>query len=219
MRVEDVGHLALARRRLLERIDVVLDVGANEGQYAATIRAAGYRGRIVSFEPLARPFAELARRGAGDPAWECLQLALGAEDGGAQMNVARNSLSSSLLPMGEAHLAAAPESRYVGTERVEVARLDSLALDLLPPAVGVYLKIDVQGFERAVLEGARETLGRTAAIECELSLVPLYEEGPLFPELVGGLESAGFDLVAVEPVFTDPGSGKLLQLDGLFVRR
>jgi FkbM family methyltransferase len=193
------------RRRILRErdVDLLLDGGANEGQYARTLRATGFRGRIVSFEPLASAYARLAGRSASDPAWDCVQVALGDVEGRAEIHVAENSVSSSLRAPGE----------------VRVARLDSFASELIQPGTVSYLKLDVQGVELEALRGAQATLQHTVAVECELSLVPLYEGQALFPEVVAWLDRAGFDLVALERAFTEPCSGKLLQLDGLFARR
>ncbi len=214
-------RIAVRRLKLLRdrHLALVIDGGANTGQYARVLRAGGYTGRIVSFEPLAGPFAELSRRAASDPAWEVRQLGLGDADGASELNVAGNALSSSLLPMSDLHVAAAPESAYVGTERVHVARLDSLRDGLGWPKGGAYLKLDLQGFEGHALQGARETLSHVEAVESELSLEPLYRGQALLVDVVSRLERDGFDLVALEPAFSDPRSGKLLQLDGLFVRR
>lgn len=216
---EELFHVA--RRRLLEEraVGVVLDVGANEGQYGRTLRADGYAGRIVSFEPLSRAFDELRRRAAPDEAWTCHRLALGPRDGEAAVNVAGNSLSSSLLAMLPLHVEVAPASAYVGRETVQVARLDSLRGEVLGSDARAHLKLDVQGYEFEVLDGAAETLAHTETIESELSLDPLYEGQPLFVDVVGRLDREGFDLVALERAAVHPRTGRIMQLNGLFVRR
>ncbi len=208
------------RARLLAHLDVglLLDVGANAGQYARRTRAAGYAGRIVSFEPLSEAYAALAAAAAADPRWEARRLALGDADGEAVLNVAGNSCSSSLLPMRERHLASAPDSAYVGTEPVRTARLDGLWEEVVRPGERVWLKLDVQGFERQALRGAGARLAQVAAVQAELSLVALYDGAPLWRDVVDLLEEAGLELAGLEPGFEDPRSGRLLQADGIFVR-
>jgi len=209
------------RRRILRtNIDVVLDIGANVGQYAKGLRADGYAGRIVSFEPLSEAFAELSRYAASDKSWECKQLALGNSDGTTNMNISERTYSNSLLPMKDRHLAAAPNTGYVGSETVRIKRLDSLRNQLFEDKDSVYTKLDVQGYEMQVLEGATEILGQNVpVVEIELSTVPLYEGQPLFYELSSYLYARGFDLVSIEPTFFDPESNYVLQMDGIFVRQ
>jgi FkbM family methyltransferase len=208
----------LVRLLAEHRVELALDVGANDGAYARALRAAGYRGRICSFEPLSEAFQRLQSAAAADPRWECRPLALGPAPAVAELNVAGNSSSSSLLAMTERHLRGAPESAFVDTETVEVAPLDSLRGTLWRPGERLFLKLDVQGYELSVLEGARATLGDVRVLQVELSLVPLYEGQALMPELADRLRRAGFVLVALDSVFTDPRTAELLQLDGLFAR-
>ena len=132
-------------------------------------------------------------------------------------NIAKNSSSSSLLEIGDLHVASAPESRYVGDESVPIARLDDLRSELVGPDDRVYLKIDTQGYELEVLNGAVETLGQVVAADIELSLAPLYEGAPLVGEVLAFLDARALVPVWLEPAFTDPDTGRLLQVDGLFV--
>lgn len=211
----------LGRRMSLLRtygINLVLDVGANAGQYAMQLRQARYRGRIVSFEPLPGPLAKLRRRAAKDPLWDVRDLALGDRDGRSTIHIAGNTVSSSLLPMLPEHEVAAPGSKTVGSMEIAVRRLDSLWPDLVQPADVPFLKIDVQGFESHVLEGARDCLPRIAGVQVELSLVRLYEGGSLLLEMVDWLDREGYRLMSAEPGFGLPASGRLMQVDGVFFR-
>jgi FkbM family methyltransferase len=207
-------------RRLLAAagIDAVLDVGANQGQYAAGLRIARFDGRLVSCEPLGDVHAALARRAAGDPDWTPVRTAVGAEVGTVTLHRSANTHSSSVLDMLPAHLAAAPDSGYVATEEVPLTTVDTL-LDRygLAPA-RTLLKIDVQGYEAAVLDGAAGALPDLAGVQVELSLVPLYAGQPLMPETMARLTGAGLALCAIEPGFTDPETGRMLQCDGVFLR-
>ena len=218
----DSGRTMMARRlRVIESagIDLVLDVGANRGQWGGEIRAAGFDGPIVSLEPLAEPFTELIMRSDKDADWSCRRLGLGEVTGTAAINVAGNIVSSSMLPMTERHLSGAPGSATIGTEEVSIARLDEVASSLLAESENVYLKLDVQGYELHAMRGAEETLHRIGAIETELSLVELYEGQPLLPEVYEHLHGRGYDCVGLEQGFTDRETGYMLQADGLFLRR
>nr|WP_082691763.1 FkbM family methyltransferase [Mycobacterium sp. IS-1556] len=199
-------------------VNVVFDVGANAGQYAVGLRKAGYKGRIISFEPLSKPFKLLERRAAKDPLWDCRQCAIGDFDGTTSINVAGNAgLSSSVLPMLKSHQDAFPPANYIGTQEVPIYRLDSLTPELLSPSDVTFLKIDVQGFERQALAGSKSTVGeRCVGMQLELSFVPLYEGSMLIRESLDLAYSFGFTLTELLPCFIDVRNGRMLQADGIF---
>jgi FkbM family methyltransferase len=199
-------------------VDLVLDVGASTGNYAWTIRAGGYRGRICSFEPLQAAFAKLETRSAQDPDWSCHRLALGAEPGEAEINVAGNSDSSSLLEMGERHARSDPASVYVGRETIELSTVDEVWERVVEDGDEVFLKLDVQGYELEALRGAERSLPRLAGVQAELSLVPLYEGAPSWTEVIAHLQERGFQPERLEPAFEDPRTGQVLQVDAVFMR-
>jgi FkbM family methyltransferase len=199
-------------------IDLVLDVGANTGQFVHQCRAAGYKGEIISFEPSATAHATLLQSAASDPIWTVAdRMALGATTGEVEINIAANSYSSSILPMLDSHLAAAPHSAYLQKEKVPLRRLD----DLVPataPGRYIFLKLDVQGYESQVLAGATQLLKHTLAVQLEMSLLPLYEGETLMPQMHAAMTAKGFDLWDLEPSFRDPSTGRLLQIDAIFTR-
>jgi FkbM family methyltransferase len=200
-------------------VDLVLDVGANAGQFAAGLRAFGYRGKIVSFEPLSAAHARLTEKAAADDAWRVHpRTAIGDEDGTIEINIAGNSFSSSVLPMLDAHADAAQGSAYVGSEQAPIARLDTIAPPYLAGSRNPFLKIDTQGFEAHVLNGAAGILPQIRGVLCELSLVPLYEGQPLWREMLARFEAAGLTLWALQPGFTDPRDGRTLQSDVILFR-
>jgi FkbM family methyltransferase len=198
-------------------IDLVLDVGANAGQYATILRLAGYTGRIVSFEPQREAFADLALRARPDPLWEVRRLALGRSDGDAEINVASASVTSSFLAPSSA-VADIPAFTVVRTERVPIARLDSLTPDVLGPSQRPYLKMDVQGFELEILGGASQTLPRIVGAEAEMMLDPLYVGQPFYREILDAFEDAGLRLTAIEPGYTNPTTGEMSFLNASFAR-
>lgn len=200
-------------------IDLVIDIGANEGQFAKELRAGGYSGRIVSFEPLAAAHQRALELSKNDASWQVHpRCALGDRMGEIELNVSGNSVSSSVLPMLASHSDAAPESVYRGHETVSLITLDSVAPAYLDGAQAPFLKIDTQGYEWQVLDGALATMPMVKGVQMELSLVPLYEGQHLWRECIERLESEGFVLWALDSVFVDAANGRNLQWDGLFFR-
>lgn len=207
---------AALQRRLLPGCDLVVDVGANTGQYAEFVRALGHRGRLLSFEPGSDAFDALARHAAEDPAWEARRVALSDVVGEATLRVSRNSVSSSLLAVRDEHVRAAPASVTVRTEEVPTSTVDAELGD--DPARAIWLKLDVQGLEQTVLDGATAVLPRVQVVQCELSLVPLYDGQTDWLALCDRLRGHGLRLAHVQPGFQDLSSGHLQQMDALFVR-
>lgn len=208
------------RIRLLEDfgINLVLDVGANVGQYGAEMRSLGYQGRMVSFEPLTREFRQLSQRAKGDKLWKAVNRALGDRDGAAEIHVSGNSVSSSLLGILPRHLRAAPTSKYTNNEMIQIAQLDTIFHDYYQTGDRVLLKLDTQGYEYQVLRGATESLPSILGVQMEMSLVPLYRGEKRFSEMVPYLTSLGFSLMSIEPVFRDKATGQMLAVDGIFYR-
>lgn len=205
---------------LLEfEIDLVLDVGANKGQFASEIRQCGYTGEIISFEPLSSAHGELVEASAGDPKWNAYsRCALGDREGEVEINIAGNSYSSSILPMLESHRRVAPGSIYQGKEVAPLRTIDAVAEDLLKKSSMSFLKIDTQGFEWQVLEGAQKTLPKIRGVLVELSLIQLYEGQRLWRDVIDRLEAEGFTLWTLLPEFSDPITGRTLQVNGVFYR-
>ncbi len=220
-RFSPITHPLARRKRLMEAygINIVLDVGANTGQFARQLRyEMGYPHRIVSFEPLSSAYTELKRAAQGDALWKTCEYALGDSEARTVINVAGNSYSSSLVGMLPTHEGAAPESRYIGQEEIVVKTLDSVFDEFCSKDDKVYLKIDTQGFEHKVLKGAERSLSHIDTVQIEMSLVPLYEDQLLFEGMFRLMADKGYTMVALETGFSDRVSGQLLQVDGIFHR-
>lgn len=218
IRLGSLRHPIGRRARLMVSlgIDLVIDVGANRGQFGLEVRRAGYGGRMVSIEPLAEPFLELSRSAARDTGWTAIQSAVGPRAGSATIHVAANDgASSSFLPMLDLHARSAPEARFIADERVEMATLDGLVQPRWGSPSAVFTKIDVQGYEMEVLAGGEATLARSTLVQLEMSLLPLYDTAPSYREIVDYLTQHGFCLVGIEPGFASQ-TGAQLQADGLF---
>lgn len=200
------------------KVEWLLDVGANRGQFGELMRRAGYRRHLLSFEPVGDAFADLQRTVAADPLWTAEQLAVGAEPGTQTMHVAGNSFSSSLLPMGDRHIELSADSAYRRDEEVEVTTIEAVVARHGIDPKRTMLKADVQGLESAVLDGAGAALADYAMIEIELSLLELYQGQELLPELIGRLTADGFVLWTFFPAYIDKVNQRMWWADGLFVR-
>jgi FkbM family methyltransferase len=199
------------------RVDTVLDVGANIGQFATTLRQAGFAGRIISFEPQSDAYARLTAAATRDPNWDVApRCAVGAAPGELTMNISDNSVSSSALPILDAHTASAPASRYIRSETAPVIALDTC--DLVPASGRIFLKIDTQGFEQQVINGALNLIERVIGVQTELSLAPLYEGQADFLAIFNQMRALGFDTWAINPGFDNRETGQLLQADATFFR-
>lgn len=206
---------------LLERLRVgtVLDVGANVGQYARRLRAWGYRGRIVSFEPLESAADALTRAARRDPLRSVCRIALGDEDRDDTLQVSAESVFSSLRP-GRTELHAIFQGAVaVATQPIQVRRLDSVFHELPLGPGAVFLKVDTQGYEREVIRGAEKSLRAVAGVQLELSLTALYEGEATLAEMVALMEAHDFVPTLMEPVSYDGRRCALLQVDCTFVRR
>jgi FkbM family methyltransferase len=201
-------------------INVVFDIGANIGQFAIELREYGYMGKIVSFEPLPQAYQGLISRADGDEHWIVHpQCAVGAAAGEIEINVAANSASSSILPMLSAHETSAPHAKYTHKERVTLITLDSVLEQYAAEEDNIFIKIDTQGYEWAVLDGAEQALNQSKGVLLELSLIPLYEGQKLWLDLVNRLVANNYFTFAIQPGFTDTKTGQTLQVDGLFFKK
>lgn len=214
---EPLAQLVAALHR--NDVDAVIDVGANEGQYAGLLRGEGWRGPIISFEPIGDVHARLVARAAGDPAWTVAPpMALSAEAGEAVLHVSAESDMSSLLPQTEWLRRLSPSSAVDRREAVTAARLDGVPLILDGPWRRMFLKIDVQGAEPQVLAGAEALWPRITGVQLELSLVELYQGEKPWREVLDQVCARGFAPHLWLPGYYSPRLARQLQVDVVLFR-
>jgi FkbM family methyltransferase len=196
------------------QIDVVLDVGANVGQFGKALRSRGYRGKIISFEPVKSEFQKLATVANADGNWETHNIALGAAPGKAEINVSQNSVFSSLLNLTSDATQFDSSTVISHREAIEVRTLDEVARNI---SGNILLKIDTQGYEKQVLEGGRHTLVRLKGALIELPISQLYEGNWQFYEALEFMASAGFIPAQIHPVsFHESDRVSFVEIDCLF---
>lgn len=209
----------------LHGVRAVIDIGANVGQYATAMRAAGLELPIVSFEPGTEAHAALCSAAGADPKWSVApRLAISDTRDTVRLNVNQRSDMSSLKPMNDLAGEVFPKARAGTTETVRTERLDDVLDECLDgfiddPGAPVFLKIDTQGAEAEIISGAERSLSRIPVIQMELSLVPLYEDESSHLELMNRLDRLGYDLHLIIPGYFSRTLGRQIQFDGVFVRR
>ncbi len=211
----------LSRRIALlkhHNIDVILDIGANIGQYGSEMRNLGFTGEIISFEPMKKAFRKLEKNASGDANWKVYNYSIGERDGQTTINIAKNSVSSSLLENLPQLTDSAPEAKFIEKETIEIRKLDSIYEGFNLSGKNVYLKIDTQGYEEMVLIGAEKSLDFIKGIQIEMAFIPSYEGAITFDEMKAKLNDLGFHLLALENGFYDKKTGKQLEMDGVFYK-
>lgn len=206
--------LRLARFLADQRIALVLDIGANRGQFATGLFAAGYAGRIVSFEALPIAHVALTAAAARNDRWAVAPAgALSDAAGEVEFNVNSADATSSLLKASAESLDTIPGIRPQSLVRVATRRLDDVAADYGVGTVPTFLKIDVQGGEALVLAGAQATLEQVAGLVIELSFTQLYAGQPLAFDVLNPLLAMGFVVHDIAPAYRDPATFRLHQAD------
>lgn len=194
-------------------INCVVDVGANVGQFGLDIRRRGYKGELISFEPVAETFEVLLRTIENRQPWKAFQLGLGSKESELDMSVSGNDgLSSSLLKMKNLHISNFPESAIISNQKVRISTLDLELNKLQIDPRLILLKVDVQGYEAEVLMGASESLKKIPLCYLEVSLQPLYEGEKTLLPILSFLSNLGHEVIDVYRG-VQASDGSLLQLD------
>jgi FkbM family methyltransferase len=197
----------------------VIDVGANEGQFAHDLIKKGYVGKLISFEPLAAEHERLTLRARPHPAWVVgSRCAIGDESSTATIYRAANSYSSSLLKIDLEHIKEAPHLATIASEHIRVQRLDNCTEITHDTTGTLFLKLDTQGFELHCLRGASGIMPRIAGMIIECSLIPIYEGSPLLVNILDFVRKEGFYLHDLIPGYQSQ-SGRMLQVDIIVLRQ
>lgn len=208
-------RLAYARKLLLREsaTELVLDVGANEGQWASRVREDGYKKTIVSFEP-SETFELLSKRVLRDGNWECQKLAISNTNGVVELFSASNgNLSTSILRPKEI-LNQGFDLEFETRTSVEAVTLEKLLLNY--QFSNYYLKMDVQGAEMRILEGAGKALECCIAIEFESALISLYDGETTHYPIAEWLRANNFEPYQVAITHWDKQL-RTISLDSIFI--
>jgi FkbM family methyltransferase len=199
-------------------INLVLDVGANNGQFAQMLRAEGFDGLIHSFEPVSETYKKLQQASSADANWQVHQLALGDSCGTADVNVTEGSEFSSLLnpnAFGEREFNAI---KVAYTEEVSISMVDKFIEEQLesPGDYRILLKMDTQGFDLKVFAGARKYMAQICCLLSEISFLQIYDEMPDYKGSLTVFEEQGFRVSGLFPV-TRRKDLSLIEMDCMMI--
>ena len=197
-------------------ISIVLDVGANTGQYALSLRRFGYNKKIISFEPQLKEYKKILKNSSNDRNWFIHErIALGEKKKNQKIYNSKNSVSSSLKKINPIHTNADPKSKIIGTEIVKVKKLDDIFNNYYKKNKNILLKIDTQGYEYEVLKGSIKALKHINLIQVELSLINLYKNQVNWLEVLNFLEKKNFRVIKFFDGFKNKKNNEFLQIDCL----
>jgi FkbM family methyltransferase len=206
-------------RRIVELgIDTVIDVGANLGQFGLACRREGFHGQILSFEPQPDVFEELEKITSVDSAWKCFPFALGDTESTVTLHKSAFSPSSSLLGIGKLHTDLMPFTKEIAEVQVQVKTLDSVISSLDGVGSKLAVKIDVQGYESQVLEGARQTMEKVVLASVEMNFAPLFEGQSKWTTVAATVLNSGLQFSTLTNISGEPVKKTILWADAVFER-
>lgn len=181
-------------------IDLVIDVGANIGQFATDLRSNGYRGEIISFEPVKKSYCELAKKCVNDPLWTAVPLGLGANNGELKINTSTFSVFDSVLKLSNFAVNNWKNLAIDSTEIITITTLDYYLIENKLEHRRIFLKLDTQGYDLEVFKGSLKCIDSIKAMQSEVSFIQIYEGMPSFIVSIESYLAAGFQVSAFFPV-------------------
>lgn len=196
---------------------IIIDVGANAGQFAVASAKIFPAAQIYSFEPNPPLAAQLKKNVSNLSNIKVHELALGEREGEIEFHVNSHSHSSSILPLAQSHLEAFPDARETSRINVQVSTLDKIFgnVELDSPTL---LKLDVQGYELQVLQGGQQFLKRVDYVLLEASFKSMYQGEPVFMDIEMKMREFGFKFLRPVGFLRSPSTGEFLQMDAIFQR-
>lgn len=201
------------------KIDTIIDVGANIGQFGQDLRNLGFRGKILSFEPVLETYQQLVENSLKDENWHTFNAALGEENNEAVINISDSSDLNSILNANEFGVKTFSHLAQKKQQLIKVYKLDNfISSNNLTLGSNIMLKTDTQGYDLKVFRGAKSILANIKCIVTELSLTPIYAEMPHYLEALSEYETNNFQVSGIYPISRNKSDLSLIEIDCVLVR-
>jgi FkbM family methyltransferase len=182
-------------------IDIVIDVGANHGQFGSLLRSIGYQGEILSFEPSKKSFEILSKVSSEDERWKIYPLGLGDKRTSEKINIFESSDFNSLLQPSDIGKATFKSKlKKLHSESIDIETLNRVLTPHALKGRRIFLKMDTQGYDLNVFKGASKYYSHIACLLTEISFQPVYQKMPDYHEMMAFYEKKGFSVSGLYPV-------------------
>lgn len=202
------------------KINLVLDIGANQGQFAEKLIQYGYNKKIVSFEPIKYIHNKLLNKSKNYNNWQIYKkCAFGKSKGFKFLNISENTVSSSFMDINKAHIKVEPRARYTRKEKINLITLNDYFKKKQFKNKNIFIKIDTQGYEKNIILGGAKILKNITGVMLEVSIIKVYKKEETYLGMIALMEKMGFTVWSIERGFTNKKTGQVLQMDIIFINK
>jgi FkbM family methyltransferase len=201
------------------KIDYVIDVGANEGQFALSLRRNNYKGDILSFEPASKPFKKLVENSKNDAHWYVKNIALGEKKELRKMNVFEASDLNSFYEASELGKNRFNKGmKKIETETIEIKTLDSVLKKIDLKNKNIFLKMDTQGFDISVFRGTNKHMSKISGLMSEIPIQKIYKITQSYHDILKEYEAQKFQISAIFPVSQNKKNHTAIEFDCVMIK-
>lgn len=199
---------------------VFIDVGANVGYYPIQLLKTGFTGKIIAIEPVRHVFKTLKKHADNGQKFTAINAGVSDTSGSMTLYVCgTGGGQSSYLPPTE-YLEYNSKAKIEDTYETDIVTLSQIIEQHVPNADNIYIKIDVQGLEKKVIQGAKQHLSKVIGCKLEMAVNNSdYEDQPDMWEIIQYMKQQGFVLIHLEHTWRDHVSGtkEIIYMDGIFL--
>lgn len=194
----------------------IIDIGANEGQFAKKARNLFPNSLIISFEPIPTIYENLKASFLDDKRFKSFNVGLGQKEEKMKLWLNEYTPSSSILKMNRhtEHFDFAVKQNQI---EIRIDQLDNYKSEF-DSSQPYMVKIDVQGYEDKVIKGGKEIIKNAQLIITEVSFSSLYQEQVLFDQIYMTLKDMGFKYAGNYEQLYSPVNNEVLQADAIFIK-